>query len=321
MYKPLVSIICLCYNHEHFVTEALESVLTQTYSNLQIIIVDDASQDASVHIINKIVQHNPSIQFVALSQNVGLCKAFNKGLALAKGNFIVDFATDDIMLSDRIQQQIDFFESLDDSYGVVFTDGCYVDAAGNFIRNHFEHLFKKGLLTKIPEGDIYADVLSTYFILSPTMLVRREVFDKLGGYDETLSYEDFDFWVRSSRIFKYAFLDKKLTKVRRTQKSMSTGWYRRGDPQLYSTYLVCKKAKKLNRTNEDEKGLLKRVRYELRQSIFSENVNESKLFYELLIDLSGLRLIDRLIYCLNKIPLPLSKIRMVYHRLRFGIFR
>src|SRR5688572_3629948 len=252
MYKPLVSIICVCHNHEHFITEALESVLKQTYSNLQIIIVDDASQDASVQRINKIVQHNTSIQLVALSQNIGLCKAFNRGLTLAKGDFIVDFATDDVMLPDRIQHQIDFFENLDDSYGVVFTDGCYIDTHGKFIRNHFEYLFKKGLLTKIPEGDIYADVLSTYFILSPTMLVRRAVFDKLGGYDETLSYEDFDFWVRSSRMFKYGFLDEKLTKVRRTKKSMSTGWYQPGDPQLHSTYLVCKKAKVLNRTEEEK---------------------------------------------------------------------
>ncbi len=87
----------------------------------------------------------------------------------------------------------------------------------------------KSLISHIPQGDVYRDMLTTYFIPGPTMMIRREVFAALGGYDESLSYEDFDFWVRSSRIYRYAFLNERLTSIRKLKSSMSTGWYVPGD--------------------------------------------------------------------------------------------
>ena len=88
------------------------SVFQQTYSNIQVIIVDDCSTDGSVSIIKKIIsRYSHQIQFVALKQNVGNCKAFNQGLALATGEFVIDFSTDDLMLPDRIEKQVEFFNS------------------------------------------------------------------------------------------------------------------------------------------------------------------------------------------------------------------
>jgi glycosyltransferase involved in cell wall biosynthesis len=318
MPSPLVTVVCLCYNHSSYLQEAIESVLNQTYKNIQIIVVDDASTDESVVKIDQLGKQYPSLELLMLKQNVGNCKAFNSAVPLIKGNFIIDFATDDVMLPDRIERQIDFFSALDNSTGVVFMDAIYIDSNGKFLRNHYEYLVKKNLLTHIPQGDIYRDVLTTYFIASPTMMMTREVLDALGGYDENLAYEDFDFWIRSSRLFKYAFLNEKLTKIRRTGSSMSTGWYVTGDKQLHSTYLVCKKAQQLNRNSEDSGALVKRVRYELRQSVFSENHVEAELFYALLIELGGRTLIDRIYIVINKLHLPLSGLRNGYHRFRFS---
>src|SRR5258708_38496375 len=98
MESPLVSIVCLCFNHERFVGEALRSVFQQTYSNIQIIIVDDFSTDGSTSIIKKVISdYTHKIQFLGLTQNLGNCKAFNQGLALATGDFVIDFSTDDVM--------------------------------------------------------------------------------------------------------------------------------------------------------------------------------------------------------------------------------
>lgn len=318
MQPPLVSVICLCYNHERFVREAIESVLQQTYSNLQIIVVDDASTDNSVREIEKTIAAAPHVQFLRVKENVGNCKAFNAGLALAKGEYIVDFATDDRMVPERIDRQVRFFASFDQSYGVNFTDAVYIDADGKVLRHHYDYLLRKGLIDRIPEGNVYSFVLGTYFISSPTMMIRRKVLEMLGGYDETLAYEDFDFWVRSSRLFNYCFLNEQLTFVRRTKASMSAGWYRQGDPQLYSTYKVCRKALVLNRSSEDRQALVKRVRYELRQSVFSENHTEVKLFYELLKELQHASFTDRLLFLLNKFGLPLASLRTRYHALRYG---
>jgi glycosyltransferase involved in cell wall biosynthesis len=319
MQTPLVSVICLCYNHSHFVEEAVQSVIDQSYPNIQIIIVDDASIDDSVTAIRRVIEQSgrADIQFLPLSQNVGNCKAFNQGFLLAKGEYIIDFATDDIMVPERIQQQVNFFASLDQSFGVIFSDAVYVTSDRKFLYNHFENLVQKKIVTAIPVGDVFKDILTTYFISSPTMMIRKKVLDELNGYDETLAYEDFDFWVRSSRKYKYNYMDAKLTIVRKTASSMSTGWYRVGDKQLHSTYLVCRKAQGLVRSQEEKVALIKRVRYELGQSAFSENFIEGKSFFTLLKELTVITFSDRIFNFIITIKLPLTIFRKLYYRIKF----
>lgn len=314
---PLVTVICVSYNHAAFVVEALESVKQQTYPNIEMIIVDDGSSDTSAELIDRWVKQNPTAQFLNLKTNRGYCQAFNVGLGEAKGDYIIDFATDDVMLPEKITEQVAYFQTLDDSYGVVFTDADYVDKNGKFLRSHFSYLQEKNLLKQIPQGDVYSDVLKTYFIPSPTLMTKASVLKSLGGYDETLAYEDFDFWVRASREFKYAYLPKNLMKIRRNINSMSTRQYTKDDRQLHSTYLVCQKALQLNRTEQDTKALVWRVRYELRHSVFSENTTEAKLFYELLKEMNHVTTQDSLLFQLAKLKLPLAPLRKLYQRIRY----
>lgn len=316
--NPLVTVVCLCYNHKPFIRQAVESVVNQSYRPIQIIVADDASRDGSIEEIEKLSAEYPELECLLIAENIGNCRAFNRAYALAKGDYIIDFATDDIMLPDRITKQIQMFSSLDQSVGVVYTDATYIDENGKFLRHHFPYLFYKKLIVNIPQGDVYSNLVSTYFIASPTMMVRREVLDRLGGYDENLSYEDFDFWVRSSRDYKYAFLNESLTQIRKVKQSMSTGWYVPGDKQLHSTYLVCKKIQQLNRTREDHLALVKRVRYELRQSILSQNYSEANNFMIMLRELGGVRNVDKNLFTLNKFKIPLSPLRRLYHWIRYS---
>jgi glycosyltransferase involved in cell wall biosynthesis len=317
MENPLVTVICVCYNHERFVEEAIHSVTKQTYSNLQIIVVDDRSTDSSVRKIKAIDFGGHPVEYLLLDENVGYCKAFNKTLPRIKGEFFVDFATDDVMLPDRIEKQVRKFQSLNGSFGVVFTDAIYIDETGFEIRHHFDYMFRKGLLEEIPEGYIYRNLLSRYFIPAPTMLIRTQVIQDLKGYDENLSFEDFDFWIRSSIRYQYAFLNEKLTKIRKSRGSMSTSLYQAGDKQLHSTYLVCKKAQVLNRDEKDKLALVERVKYELRQSVFTSNYIEAALFFNLLNELRSVSGFDKLLMKLSKLRLPLSLVRRTYHFLRY----
>jgi glycosyltransferase involved in cell wall biosynthesis len=315
--KPLVSVICLCFNQRDWIEEAIHSVINQSYPHIQLIIADDASTDGSSGVIEKLKTEFPQIRVLLFGRNQGNCKAFNTALREAQGEYVVDFAADDVMKASRIEKQVALFNQLDDSYGVIFTDAHYIDSGGKFIREHYEYLRKKKLLGSVPEGDVYRDVLSRYFIASPTMMVRRTVFDRLDGYDETLGYEDFDFWLRSSRYFKFAFLNESLTLIRRTGNSMSSGWYKRGDKQLYSTYLVCRKAIDLNRDEDDRNALITRVRYEMRQSILSDNHYEAVLFYQLLRDLRAISSADKLLNVINRSGIPLRGLRSFYQSVRF----
>jgi glycosyltransferase involved in cell wall biosynthesis len=279
--------------------------------------VDDMSTDRSRPIIQEIAAENPSIETIFTTKNLGNCAAFNLAFEKVKGEFVVDFATDDVMIPDRILKQVDLFQSLDESYGVIFSDAVYIDVEGKFIRNHFDYLKMKGFIREIPQGEVYKNLISTYFVPSPTMLVRKRVMVELKGYDEDLVYEDFDFWVRSARKFKYAFQNERLTMIRKSRNSMSTGWYKQGDAQLHSTYLVCKKIVAMNQSEDENNALATRLKYEIRQSIFSNNKREAKLFFELLSEIGRVSVVDRVMIALAVLPFDFSGLRSLYHRLRY----
>jgi glycosyltransferase involved in cell wall biosynthesis len=317
MSDPIVTVICVCYNHEKYLEEAVASVLNQTYKNIQIIIVDDSSADRSVDKIRELSAAHSQIELVLLPQNHGYCRAFNKSLPLVKGEYFIDFATDDIMMPDRIEKQVRKFQSLDGSYGVVFTDAIYIDQRGFELRHHFDYLLAKGLIHEVPQGYIYKELVSRYFIPAPTMMSRTQVIEDLKGYDENLSFEDFDYWVRSSIRYQYAFLNEKLTKIRKSKTSMSAALYKAGDQQLRSTYLVCKKAQVLNRTDEEKEALVERVKYELRHSVFTSNYEEAACFYILLGELNGIDWKYNLLIRLSKLRLPLPLLRKLYHFVRY----
>jgi glycosyltransferase involved in cell wall biosynthesis len=318
MNLPLVSVICLCYNHGRYIREAVDSVLAQTYPTIEIIIVDDFSTDDSRSVLNELKAAHPEIKFLLLDENLGNCKAFNIAFKTSKGQYVVDFATDDVMLPKRIEQQINRFEQLTRDFGVVFTDAIYIDEAGKNLYEHFAYLKAKRLIGDIPQGDVYQQVLKQYFICGPTMLVRREVFELLDGYDERLAYEDFDFWLRSSRIFKYSYLDEVLTKVRRLNTSMSSKLYGRGDQQLMSTYLICEKAISLNKTQPENEALLQRVRYEFRHSVLTANYREADLFFALIKKTGKPDLMDKFFSLLKSLRVPLSGLRKWYHFVRYS---
>jgi glycosyltransferase involved in cell wall biosynthesis len=317
MSGPLVSIICLCYNQGRFVEETILSVINQTYSNIELIVVDDGSIDNSVEVISKLVKERPHIRFLPLQTSVGNCKAFNQGFKVSTGAFVLDLAADDVLVHDRIEKQIRYFQNFNSDYGVIFTDAMYIDESGKFLKNHYESLMKNRLLTTVPVGDVYKDVVSRYFICTPTMLSRREVFEVLNGYDEALNYEDFDFCVRAARNYKFAFLDERLTMVRKVHNSMSTKLYTKNDKQLESTFLVCKKIASLNRSQQEKDALGKRLKYELRHAVMTNNLREAKLFFDFLKELGGLSLTEKVLMTIGKLNLPMTVFRKWYHRIRY----
>lgn len=266
--RPLVTVIGIAYNHEAFIEEALGSVWAQTYDNLQVILLDDASTDDSQQVIENLIADKEGVTFLSHEMNQGYMATFNEGLKMAKGEFIIDFALDDVMLPDFIEKSVSALEAAGEGYGVSFTDAMYIDKLSNETGQHFASLRKKGLIDEMPQGDVFEMVLKRYFICTPTMVIRKEVFDRIGGYDEDLAYEDFDFWVRSGRYFKYVYTDEILMKKRKLETSMSANRYRHWqNEQLTSVYEVCEKAFSLCKTKSELKALRWRLFYEYRQAL------------------------------------------------------
>jgi glycosyltransferase involved in cell wall biosynthesis len=310
--RPLVSVICLCYNQAPFVEEALFSVINQTYQAIELIVVDDASSDNSVSVVQEFVQKH-HIRLLINEHNIGNCRSFNRALAYANGKYIIDLAADDVLLDTRIEKQVSVFESLDASYGVIFTNAIYINAQSQVISFHYPVDKQQHASINVPTGDVYEQVLRRYFICTPTMMMRKSLLDELGGYDESLSYEDFDFWVRSARNFKYYYLDVVSTLKRKVTGSLSTKFYQvRHNQLLASTLLVCRKAKALNRTQSEDEALAINVRYHMRQSFYTENFGLVVEFYKLLKQTGKIDFITQVILFLSTYRFPVSRLYKLY---------
>jgi glycosyltransferase involved in cell wall biosynthesis len=128
----------LCYNHEAYVVESLNSVINQSYSSIEVIIVDDYSTDSSKTIITTWLEKNPEIQLITNETNLGNTKSFNKALKHAKGEYIIDLAADDILLTNCVALQIAAFKnSRYKNLGVVYGNVELISENGSFASFYF----------------------------------------------------------------------------------------------------------------------------------------------------------------------------------------
>lgn len=266
---PLVTVICLCYNHSEFVVEALESVLKQTHSNMELIIADDFSTDNSVEIIQNWLLLHPEIRFIANSENLGNTKTFNKCLAVAKGEYIIDLAADDLLKFDCAENQLKGFrESKFESVGLIYGNAELISDKGIFIKDYFDTNAERKTIKPQKSGDIYIGLLNgENQVCSISAMIKREVFDTLNGYDENLAYEDYDFWIRASHIYNFDYVDKILVSKRVLDNSLYTLVTKKNNARArqfnYSTYLILLKAFNLNGSKSEFKAMLKRIHFEM----------------------------------------------------------
>ena len=283
--NPLVTIICLSYNHEKFVEETLNSVVNQNYSPFELIIVDDCSSDRTKSIIEDWLLSHSNVHFIANEFNLGNTKSFNNALKIAKGDYIIDLAADDLLVSNGIQMQVNTFQkSTFKKLGVVYGNAEIINENGNFKSFYFPVDGNGNVIEKRKTGDIYESVLSTGdSICSVSTLIKKSVLDFLGGYDEMLGYEDLDSWIRASRVYEFDFIDAVLIKKRIVSNSLGTHFYKKNNKINISTYKILRKALKLNRSKVEDLALQKRVHYEIIHSFKNRSFN-------LLIKNIGLRI-------------------------------
>jgi len=297
-----VTVVALCHNHAPFLREALDSVLAQTYPHLEVWLVDDASTDGSPAILREYAAAHPAWHLLLLPENVGNCRAFNQAFRQSRGEFVVDFATDDVLLPDRLARQVAQFAALDARYGMVYSNAELIDEQGRSLGPHY---FPGAPARRRPaSGWVFADVLARYFISTPTMLVRRACLAALGGYDEALAYEDFDFWVRASRDWQFGYLAEVTTRKRKHPRAMSARAYRAHDPYLASTVAVCRKALALCRTPAERAALAARLRWEMRQAVRRARHPEAGALFALLRQVAA--------------PTPADHLLAAWSRLRGG---
>lgn len=282
---PLVTIICLCYNHEKFIVEALESVKNQEYPAIQLLIADDCSTDNSKEVIKKWLVQNPDVTFVSNKKNIGNTKTFNKMVTMAKGEYLIDLAADDILLPNSVQLQVKCFqESSYPNLAIVYGNSEIITENGK----HYSYCFPVNNDLKVTQkqasGNIYSKILAGGNVLcSISAMMKKDIFDKNSGYDENLYYEDLDYWIRIARNYNFDFIDAILVQKRQTTNSLGNQFYLQNPLSTKinkSAYTILKKAFALNKTTEEHKALLKRVHFQIILNFKNKNIS---LLYKLLL--------------------------------------
>jgi len=182
---PLISIITVVFNGEKYLEETIKSVINQTYKNIQYIIVDGASKDSTIDIIEK---YNDKIDYWLSERDSGIADAFNKGLRFAKGELISFINSDDWYEPDAVQTIVNHYS---EKYHIYCGILNLFDKNNNFIkyRRSRIHLIKFGM-----------------YIMHPTLFVHKRIFEEVGGFDTSFKIAmDFDFILRVRKLTDYSF--------------------------------------------------------------------------------------------------------------------
>jgi len=191
---PLVSIIAVCYNHSKYVVETFDSILNQTYANIELVIIDSNSPDNSAEVIENWIRRNKvKCTFIRQTEPKNVCQNLNEGLQYVHGKYYQGISCDDILLPDKIEHQVAVMEN-DPEVGLIFGNAILID------ENSYDlgKLYSNDNLVYgyFINNRINTELEKTNFIPATSVLIRKKCQENIGFYDEDIGYEDWDYWLR-----------------------------------------------------------------------------------------------------------------------------
>lgn len=189
--NPLISCVVPTFNRAGKVVRAVESILAQTYQNLEVLVVDDQSEDNTREVIRKLSEKDSRVKYF-LNPEKGGNHARNFGIKNAAGEYIAFLDDDDTWLEHKLEKQVEVFLGQRPGLGVVYCTFARKSHSGKTNRRH------PGRFSRVKNGDILKKLLRRNFITTSSILVRSEVFKKCGGFNP--SYKSFQDWELLTRI-------------------------------------------------------------------------------------------------------------------------
>lgn len=211
MKEGLVSVIVPVYNRENYVGETLDSILQQTYKDIEIIAVNDGSTDNSLLVLKEYKEKYPGKIVIIDQQNQGQVKSRNNAIMQANGEYIAFLDSDDLWLPEKLEKQIPLFVN---NVGLVYSGIYNIDDEGSIIDTE--------LCQRDMRGDIYLKLLIKNRMTGGTVVLRRDVIDKVGMFDvDFAAAENWDLWIRVCRYYTADFVNEPLVKYRKHPGNMS----------------------------------------------------------------------------------------------------
>lgn len=215
MSLPLVSVIIPAYNSEKTLLQTVQSALAQTYSNIELIVINDGSTDSTLSLLESV---NDSRLRVFSYENGGLATARNRGIERASGEYLTFIDADDLWTLDKVEQQVLALQRSQETgtqAGVAYSWTKAMDATGT--------LFYEGN-SESYTGDVYAPLLRCNFITSGSnVMITRAAVEACGVFDSSLRYcEDWDYYLRLARRWPFVVVPQYQILYRQTEGSLST---------------------------------------------------------------------------------------------------
>lgn len=214
----MVSVIIPTYNSEKYIAATLESVIGQTYCDLEVLIMNDGSRDRTAEIVQEYALRDPRIKLVNLVENRGVSAARNKGVEMASGEWIAYLDSDDLWKPNKVEKQLRFAEKLQERFStrpdLIFTGSGFIDEDGNELAS----------ILHVPKKVDFKELLKQNLISCSSVLIRRCLMIKYPMPCIDDAHEDFVTWLRilkSEDIFAYG-LDEPLL-IYRVMKSSRSG--------------------------------------------------------------------------------------------------
>ena len=201
--QDLVSILMNCYNGEAYLRESIESIITQTHENWELIFWDNKSTDSSKQIFDS--YSDSRLKYFLAPEHSNLGGGRSSAFKHLNGDYIAILDVDDLWLSSKLEKQINLFD--DSEVGIVISDTMFFDDSN-------ERALYDGNYP--PEGNVFRNLLTKYFVSLETVMFRKSILDKLDyGFDSDFSYiADFDLFLRTAKISKLAIHKEVLAKWR-----------------------------------------------------------------------------------------------------------
>jgi glycosyltransferase involved in cell wall biosynthesis len=257
-----ISVIMPCHNHGKYLLQSVESVLRQTYSDLELIIIDDNSSDNSGQILHQIIRQDSRIKIIRHAENLGVSAARNNGIKISVGNTIAFCDADDIWALTKLETQLRCLGK--HQCGFVYADARIIDEEGNETGKLFSELFKP---PKRPSGNLFKQLALGNFINTQTVVVDKRYLEQVGLFDPGMKVlEDWWLWTQLSRHTSFCYV------------ALSLGSYR-----VHSSSTNVIKKRLYHRTRFK---ILRRIHAKYQRELSSESI--ARLYYMAGVELAHL---------------------------------
>jgi glycosyltransferase involved in cell wall biosynthesis len=211
----LVSVIMPVFNNERFISDAIESVLRQTYDRWELLIVDDGSNDASGRIAESYERRFPGQIWCLRQDNRGPGAARNRGIRRARGRYVAFIDADDVWLPVKLERQVAALER-DAAVGLVYCDNYFVDEKRQAIPGYRREV-------TLYQGQVAPMLFQHYFIITSAVVIRRACCETVGQFREDIRVgEDYDYFLRCAQRYPVGLVAEKLYERRHRSGSMSS---------------------------------------------------------------------------------------------------